>query len=512
MTGIKDALGLNSTPIKLCKDMTNEELLQEELSQRMELTRLVLSLSVHIGTCTTHGVLSAGTTLPLHLPVVVFIAYKLTKVALRHRAIKTEIKANRRGVQLRKISSGGEKRLTAGIILVILAPILSAIGADIVNEIICTLAGTDPIKIASIGSSSSTLALGECSEDGSGADIVLYEGDIDDDKAEKNDISVSSEATQNIIEQLVELWSRKLIRSVSDEFTQLVEEIDLTISRANKSLPSHYQVHCNACFAQISKGYSCQECHDFDLCYECYVGMKHQDVKRHPYIEFMVQEEISQIQRIMVSLRRETVIVEHGRGSHTQCNVCLSMISEPTRIGKGTGMSTYYRCKGCPDFDICTKCFPEEAAKAIHSDHKFNMIVATDDEATISRLSPTIHARGLSSSSNSSSNSWVRTPVSTPESLGLPTPPPYGSLFSSTPWVTSPTSPISSPPLYPSTRSENIWHRDQHFGCDACYNIIDDDRRLYCVDCQFDLHVKCQNWSGRGHQRFHRIRVLVKDV
>jgi hypothetical protein len=125
--------------------------------------------------------------------VVVFIAYKLTKVALRHRAIKTEIKANRRGVQLRKISSGGEKRLTAGIILVILAPILSAIGADIVNEIICTLAGTDPIKIASIGSSSSTLALGECSEDGSGADIVLYEGDIDDDKAEKNDISVSSE-------------------------------------------------------------------------------------------------------------------------------------------------------------------------------------------------------------------------------------------------------------------------------------------------------------------------------
>jgi hypothetical protein len=73
--------------------------------------------------------------------------------------------------------------------------------------------------------------------------------------------------------------------------------------------------------------------------------MKHQDVKRHPYIEFMVQEEISQIQRIMVSLRRETVIVEHGRGSHTQCNVCLSMISEPTRIGKGTGMSTYYRCE-----------------------------------------------------------------------------------------------------------------------------------------------------------------------
>ncbi|ELU35734.1 hypothetical protein AG1IA_10236 [Rhizoctonia solani AG-1 IA] len=81
-------------------------------------------------------------------------------------------------------------------------------------------------------------------------------------------------------------------------------------------------------------------------CYDCFVGVKHQDVKRHPYIEFKVQEEISQIQRIMVSLQRETVIVEHGRGSHTKCNVCHSMISEPTKIGRRTEMSTYYRCEG----------------------------------------------------------------------------------------------------------------------------------------------------------------------
>ncbi|GAB1520862.1 hypothetical protein RhiTH_003951 [Rhizoctonia solani] len=450
MTGIKDALGLSGRPIKPCKDMTTEELLEEELWHRLELTRLVLSLSIHIGTCTTHGVLSAGTTLPIHLPVVVFIAYRLTKVALRHRAIRTEAKINRRGIQFRKISSSRGKRLTGGIVLMILTPIFSAIGADIVNDIICAVAGTDLVKIASIGSSSSSsvVEFGECSIDQSGTDIILYEGEGGNMNNEKNDISVCGETSQAIIEKLVEIWSQKLIHTVPDEFTQLVEEIDLN-------------------------------------CYDCFVGVKHQDVKRHPYIEFKVQEEISQIQRIMVSLRRETVIVEHGRGSHTKCNVCHSMISEPTKIGRRTEMSTYYRCKGCPDFDICTKCFPTEAAKAIHEDHKFNMIVATDDEATISRLSPTTDTRSPSDSFLSGSSGWVQTPVGSPEPVASPTLPSsrsHSNLFTPTPWMNSPTSPTSPPPIYSSVFPENVWHRGQHFVCDACYYSINDDKRLSCVE------------------------------
>ncbi|KAF8736625.1 hypothetical protein RHS02_06268, partial [Rhizoctonia solani] len=516
MTGIKDASGLNGRPAKPYKDMTTEELLEEELWHRLELTRLVLSLSIHIGTCTTHGVLSAGTTLPIHLPVVVFIAYKLTKVALRHRAIRAEARINRRNIQFRKISSSRGKRLTGGIVLTILTPILSAIGADIVNDIICAVAGTDLVKIVSIGSSSSssTVAFGECSIDQSGTDIILYEGDGRSMNVEKNDISVCGETSQAIIEKLVEIWSQKLIHSAPDEFTQLVEEIDLN-SRAKQTLPSHYQVYCNACDTRISKGYSCQECHNFDLCYDCFVGVKHQDVKRHPYIEFKVQEEISQIQRIMVSLQRETVIVEHGRGSHTKCNVCHSMISEPTKIRRRTEMSTYYRCKSCPDFDICTKCFPTEAAKTIHEDHKFNMIVATDDEATISRLSPITDTRSPSGLFRSGSSGWIQTPVGSPEPVASPTLPSsrsHSNLFTPTPWMTSPTSPTSPPPIYSSVFPENVWHRGQHFACDACYCSINDDKRLSCVDCRVDLHMKCRNWSGRGHERYHRTRILVKDV
>ncbi|CAE6473483.1 unnamed protein product [Rhizoctonia solani] len=502
-----ETLGINSRSTKPCKDMTNQELVDDELWHRTELTRLVLSLSIHIGTCTTHGVLSAGTTLPIHLPVVIFIAYRLTKVALRHRAIRTEIKTNRSGIQFRKLGSRGGKRLTGGIVLMILTPILAAVGADLVNEIVSAIAGSNPVAIANVGSSSSTLTLGECSTDGSGADLVLATGDSSD----SNDISACGAASEFIIEELLEIWSEKLINSVSDEFKQLVQDID-PANKANKTLPSHYQVgmvYCNACHTRINKGYSCVECHDLDLCYGCFIGIKHQDVKRHAYTEFKVQEEISQIQRIMISLRRESVIVEHGRGSHTRCNVCHSMISEPTKLSKRRKATvTYYRCKACPDFDICNKCFPIEAAKDIHEDHKFNMILATDDEATISRLSPVTPTQSLSGSSRSGSSSYLPTPVGSPEALASPTFSSHGSR----PSLFSPTSLASSISRSPSHSSlpENIWLSGPGFACDACQKNINDDRRLSCVDCGVDLHMKCQNWSDRGHERYHRTRIFVK--
>jgi Na+-transporting NADH:ubiquinone oxidoreductase subunit NqrF len=74
------------------------------------------------------------------------------------------------------------------------------------------------------------------------------------------------------------------------------------------------------------------------------MGMKHQDVKQHMYNEFRVEEEISQIQRIMSSLRREKLVIESGRGGHTQCNVCHSLLSTPTSTMKRTQLSFYYQC------------------------------------------------------------------------------------------------------------------------------------------------------------------------
>ncbi|CUA77241.1 hypothetical protein RSOLAG22IIIB_06597 [Rhizoctonia solani] len=503
-----ETLGINSRSTKPCRDMTDQELLDDELWHRTELVRLVLSLSIHIGTCTTHGVLTVGATLPIHLPVVIFIAYRLTKVALRHRAIKTEVKTNRSGMKLKRLSSSGGKRLTGGLILMILTPILAAVGADLVNEIVSAIAGSDPVAIANVGSSLSELSLGECSTDNSGIDIVL----ATDDSSHSNDISACGEASETIIEELLRIWSDKLINSVSSEFQQLVKDID-PANQASGTLPSHYRVHCNACHTRINKGYSCTECHDLDLCYGCFVGVKHQDVKRHAYTEFKVQEEISQIQRIMISLRRESVIVEHGRGSHTQCNVCCHVISEPTRLSRrNKAPVTYYRCKTCPDFDICNKCFPIEAAKDIHEDHKFNMILATDDEATISRLSPPTHTRSPSGSSRSGSSSYLKTPVGSPEFLASPTLKSHrshSSLFSPTFGPPSPSLSIPRSPSY-SSIPENIWLPGPNIACDACQRNINDDRRLNCDDCGVDLHIKCQNWSDLGHKSHHHTRIFVK--
>ncbi|KAH7336833.1 hypothetical protein B0J17DRAFT_665003 [Rhizoctonia solani] len=474
MTGLKEILGINDRPTKPCKDISDQELIEEELWHKMELTRLVLSLSVRIGTCTTHGVLSVGATLPIHLPVVIYIAYRLTKIALRYRAIKTEAKFRK------QLSSSAGKRLTGGIVLILLTPVLAAVGADLVNEIVFAISGTDPIALANVGSSSSTLALGECSVDGSGIDFLLATGD----DSCSNDVSVCEKASGSIIEELLGLWAEKLIHSVSDDFKQLIEDID-PADQANRMLPSHYQVYCNVCSTRINKGYSCVECHDFDLCHGCFVGKKHQDVKRHPYTEFKVQEEISQIQRIMISLRRESVIVEHGRGSHTQCNVCYTTLSEPTKFFKrNQARVTYYRCKTCPDFDICATCFPIEAAKDIHEDHRFNMILATNDKATISRLSPVTHTRSLSGSSRSSSSTHLKTPVGSPELVASPTLLSPGNNSS----LSSPTfglaSRISSKSLSPSYSSvpENLWHSGQIFACDSCQETIYDAHRLSCVE------------------------------
>jgi hypothetical protein len=159
---------LHLQPYKPCGTLTNKELIDEEAHCRQELIRLVLSLTLHIGTCTTHAVLSAGTSLPLHLPVVVWIAYSLTKTARRHRALKAEVQVNRPRIQLKKLRT---KRLAAPVVLALISPILSALGADIINEIVFTLAGSD--TVLSIGSSNSSVA----SPNDSGYQLVTASGE-----------------------------------------------------------------------------------------------------------------------------------------------------------------------------------------------------------------------------------------------------------------------------------------------------------------------------------------------
>src|SRR4051812_24737186 len=114
---------LNLQPYRDCKTLDDTELVDQEAECRREIVRLVLSLAIHVGTCTTHAVLSAGTSLPLHLPVVVWIAYSLTKTAKRHRALRTEIQTKRQGIKLKRLPA---KRFAAPVALALLSPILSA--------------------------------------------------------------------------------------------------------------------------------------------------------------------------------------------------------------------------------------------------------------------------------------------------------------------------------------------------------------------------------------------------
>lgn len=145
---ITDVLKLQ--PLKPCDALSDEELLDEEVKTRGELGRLVASLSLHVGTCAAHGALSAGATVPFHLPAVVWIAYSLTKCAKRHRALRIELRQQHR-CHLKK-KNMKNKRIAASIILGLISPILAALGADIISEIVTALAGSD--TLLHIGSSS----------------------------------------------------------------------------------------------------------------------------------------------------------------------------------------------------------------------------------------------------------------------------------------------------------------------------------------------------------------------
>ncbi|QRV92577.1 Zinc finger, ZZ type protein [Ceratobasidium sp. AG-Ba] len=376
---ITDVLRLQ--PQKPCDALTNEELIAEESRCRRELVRLVLSLSIHIGTCTTHGVLSAGTTLPIHVPVVVWVAYSLTKVAKRHKALRAEIRTNRPHVQLEKLKV---KRFALPVVLGLISPVLSALGADILNDIVLTLVGTDTLCSVSMPGKGDFVSFSGDSAGSSDAMQVVTAGDED------NQFSITETVSQEAIQALFERWAEHIEKGAPEDFARLVADLEPeSISdRAGVILPSGYQVYCDYCKEKINNGFSCTECHEFDLCRECYVGMKHKDARIHDYEEFKIEEEITQIQRIMASLRRGNIAIASRRGGYVQCNKCTSVLSTPSTNLKSNPVY-YYTCQGCEDFDVCLKCFQEEVSSPMHKGHTFIMTVATDDEATISRLSPT---------------------------------------------------------------------------------------------------------------------------
>ncbi|KAG9081497.1 hypothetical protein FS749_007617, partial [Ceratobasidium sp. UAMH 11750] len=315
------------------------------------------------------------------------------------------------------------------------------------------------------------------------------------------------------IQELLERWAEHIERGAPEDFARLVQDLnpENISDRAGLILPNYYQVLCNVCKDHINNGFSCSECHDFDLCRDCYYGMKDPDVKQHEYEEFKIEEEITQIQRIMASLRRENITVACSRGGYVQCNKCQNVLSTPSS-NFNTNPVYYYRCKNCDDFDVCLKCFPEEVSSPEHKDHVFGMIVATDDEATISRLSPTTSKlKTPQSPGTPNTRSFRRSPLPSPEPRAQTSPP---SLFQSpSVFRTS-----SGSPLPPTTsraqarRSLPARHSD--YICDACHTPIESDEHWRCADPEctasssIDLHLDHKDWQGGMHRYYHDMQLV----
>ncbi|KAF8606757.1 hypothetical protein BDV93DRAFT_520385 [Ceratobasidium sp. AG-I] len=480
---------LKLQPLKPCNVLSDDELLEEEVKTRGELGRLVASLSLHIGTCAAHGALSAGASLPLHLPVVVWIAYSLTKCAKRYRLLRTELRQNRRHLKPKNMRN---KRIAASIILGLLAPLLAALGADIISEIITALAG-GPDTILTVGSSG---ASGDCD-----FKIVASDNGIFNIDASPK-FNVSQEASQLVLDELLERWQDSLIRGVPADFEALMQVIDpqRRSNRAGVVLPRHYQIYCNACQKQISDGFACSECHDFDLCHECYTSVKHEDAKRHAYDEFKIEEEISEIQHLMSTIRRDNIVIASRRGDYRRCNKCTSLLSAPSS-GNVKDVTMYYNCNDCEDFDVCSKCFPQESKNEAHSGHTFNMVAATDDEATISRLSSPRTPRV------SGSHILQQSPSYSPELPAYSRSPPSSSFQ---PLFRNDSVPIMSAPSRPPAVARPKSDRPRYH-CDACHFLIETDEHYRCIDPEctasssIDLHLECGDWVGGGHRITHEI-------
>lgn len=509
-SGIKGKITevLRLQPHKPCNRLSDKELIEEEAHCRKELIRLVLSLSIHVGTCTTHGVLSAGTTLPIHVPVVVWVAYSLTKVAKRHRALRVEMLTQRKNIRPQKFKA---KRYALPVVLGLISPILSALGADILNDIVLTLIGSDALFNLGMPGKETFVDF-DCSGAPDSNDImqVVTAGDINNSQ----ELNLTEQLGEAAIQEVLEKWIERMEKGMPDDFAQLIEELqpENIISRAGIILPNNYQIYCDVCAQQINDGFSCLECHDLDLCRDCFVGMKHQDVRSHEYEEFKIEEEITQIQRIMASLRRGNITVASRRGGFVKCNKCSDTLSTPSTNFKSDPVY-YYSCKGCDDFDVCLKCFPKEVSGPAHKDHSFVMTVATDDEATISRLSPTTSTLPSPRSPGGTSPGTFQY---------LPTPSPrsgsYTSLFGPHSISRTATEPSLSPTASstPTRRvsSEQGAYRVRDVYCDACHLPIETNQHWRCFDpdctasSSMDLHLHCRDQRVGIHRSHHDMRLV----
>lgn len=181
---------LSSEPLIPCCDLKNKALLAEESKLRaastcdptaiftpnltppfVQVYARVVSLATHIGTCTAHGVLSAGTTLPFHLPVVIWVAYKLKGDIKRRAALKKE--AKRRGLTLLILK---KRNVAIPVAFSLLTPALTEIGGDLINDLVLEISGPGgPSEIMDIPMPSTDAAADSVGPGGGGGGASMFD-------------------------------------------------------------------------------------------------------------------------------------------------------------------------------------------------------------------------------------------------------------------------------------------------------------------------------------------------
>jgi hypothetical protein len=122
----------------------------------------------------------------------------------------------------------------------------------------------------------------------------------------------------------------------------------------------------------------------------------------------------------------------------------------------------------------------QEVSNPTHDGHAFGMIAATDDEATISRLSPTSSKLGVAQSpATPSSRTFPQSPLSSPELMARPALPP---LFHPASVFRTNSEPAPPPPTRPRIVTESSLPARTPYYCDACGKAITSTERLHCIE------------------------------
>jgi len=144
-------------------------------------------------------------------------------------------------------------------------------------------------------------------------------------------------------------WEADAARENSDKQARAAEEACLAqAERKDVPLESlvHGNVQCNACnvFPIVGTRYQCTLCHDFDLCASCEAKPDSHPIE-HPLLKHKQPS--------------SNVTVHHG----VTCDNC----------SKSPITGARFKCKICPNFDLCEDCESKNVHPADHPLFKFRM-------------------------------------------------------------------------------------------------------------------------------------------